>query len=225
VSHSPILFDSTSHGPEKVEHQFDDAAQQADASSLGMWTFLATEVLFFGALFVAYSVNRYLHPNDFKIASSHLHLWHGTANTAILLCSSQSMALAVAAAQAGRQTMLRAMLGITMLLGLCFLGVKAWEYSLEFEEHLYPAGQFEFPEAPESGPGVRLFMTFYFLMTGLHALHMIGGEIVLGIVLMRALKHAYSSAYHNTVEVAGLYWHFVDVVWVFLFPTLYLLRT
>ena len=212
--------DALSHAT--VAHQFDDPAQQREAYTLGMWTFLATEVMFFGGLFAGYLVNRWRFPAAFAEASHHTKLALGTLNTGVLLASSLMMALALHAAQEGRRKRLVAFLLLTVLLGVVFLGVKATEYSLEYEERLVPGLNFarEGPEAQQ----VALFFVLYFFMTGLHAVHVSIGVGVIGTMAFLAWRGRFSAERHTAVELTGLYWHFVDVVWVFLFPLLYLLR-
>lgn len=206
-----------------VAHQFDDARQQHESSYLGMWVFLATEVLFLGGLFAGYSVYRFVYPDAFRAASRHLYVLLGATNTAVLLCSSLTMALAVGAAQRGRRRALIALLLITMLLGLAFLGIKAVEYYLDYQEGVVPLQGFDFRLA---GPGAgqqRLFFGFYFAMTGLHALHLIIGIGLIGAMAALAWRRRFSAEYSTPIEIAGLFWHFVDIVWVFLFPLLYLI--
>lgn len=202
-------------------HQFEDAEQQYEAASLGMWIFLVTEVLFFGGLFTAYLVYRYEHAAAFAGASSHLGLWLGGINTAVLIGSSLTMALAVHAAQTGHRKTLIQFLGATIALGLVFLTIKGVEYSHKFHEHLVPGLNFAYEGADANA--AELFFCLYFLMTGLHALHMIIGVGVLGVLAWLAWRGWFSSEYYAPVEVTGLYWHFVDLVWIFLFPLLYLI--
>lgn len=216
-------------------HQFDDASQQRNAAILGMWTFLCTEVLFFGAVFVAYTVYRYRYPHAFYLGATRLKFWYGAVNTAVLLCSSLTMALAVHAAAAGRRRSTVRFLIFTMILGVTFLCIKALEYHAEWEDGLVPhyhfnAAQFTAPPgpsqivpAPDYAANVELFFCFYFIMTGLHALHMVVGIGIMAILVAMALRGRFSARYYTPVEVSGLYWHFVDIVWVFLFPLLYLL--
>ena len=206
-----------------VAHQFDDMAQQRDAGLLGMWAFLVTEVLFFGGLFTGYTVYRIAYHDGFVIGSHHLDYLLGGANTAVLLLSSLTMALAVHASQTGRRRSLIAYLLSTMILGATFLGVKYVEYSEKFAHHLVPGPHFmhEGPQAQH----VELFMGFYFAMTGMHALHMLIGMGILGTLVVMAWRGRFSPAYHAPVVVSGLYWHFVDIVWIFLYPLLYLIGT
>ncbi len=202
-------------------HQFDDANQQLDTSTFGMWVFLITEMMFFGGLFAGYVVYRTVHPVAFNIGSHETEVLLGGTNTVVLICSSLTMALAVRSAQLSRTRQLVGFLVVTMLLGLVFLGIKGLEYYHKYEHHLVPGASFQF-EGPH-GQGVQLFMSFYFAMTGLHALHMIVGVCVLGTLVLMALRGRFSSAYYTPVEISGLYWHFVDIIWIFLYPLLYLL--
>jgi cytochrome c oxidase subunit III len=206
-----------------VAHQFDNAQQQHESSYLGMWVFLATEVLFLGGLFASYSVYRYAYADGFREASQHLYAWLGAINTAVLLCSSLTMALAVNAAKRGQRRALIGFMLLTMLLGLVFLGIKATEYYLDYQENLVPLTGFTFRfEGPNAGKA-RLFFNFYFALTGLHALHLIIGIGLVGVMVVLAWRNRFSAEYNTPVEIAGLFWHFVDIVWVFLFPLLYLI--
>lgn len=205
-----------------VAHQFDDREQQFEAANLGMWTFLATEVMFFGGLFMAYAVYRYLYPAGFAEASRHTDMLLGGVNTAVLLTSSLTMALAVRAAQLGRRRSLVMFLVLTILMGMVFLGIKGVEYYKEYEEQLVPGLNFAFEG--EHAQAVKLFFTFYFFMTGLHAVHMIIGIGVVAVIAVMAWQGRFSSEYYTPVDLTGLYWHFVDIVWVFLYPLLYLIE-
>jgi cytochrome c oxidase subunit 3 len=202
-----------------VAEQFDSLEQQRDASTLGMWVFLVTEVMFFGGLFTAYTVYRWSHPAEFAAASQHLDVVLGTVNTAVLICSSLTMALAVHAAALGRRRGTAAFLALTIVLGAVFLVIKGFEYAHKFHEDLVPGSNF----GAHGGRAVELFFSLYFAMTGLHALHMVIGIVILAILTIKALRGRYTSENHSAVEVTGLYWHFVDVVWIFLFPLLYLI--
>jgi len=201
-------------------HQFDDAAQQHEASWLGMWVFLATEVMFFGGMFLGYTVYRSAYPDAFAGASNHLDIVLGTINTAVLIFSSFTMALAVRSAQlgAGKPTII--FLILTMILGAVFLGIKFTEYYVKFEEHFVPGSAFAYP-GPQA-PAAEIFFSFYFAMTGMHALHMIIGEGLLTTLVIKTVRGRFSGLYNTPVELIGLYWHFVDIVWIFLFPLLYL---
>ncbi len=208
-------------GPRELQHHFDTMDQQREASSLGMWVFLVTEILFFGGLFTAYTVYRHNYARAFAEASRHLDITLGTFNTAVLILSSLTMALAVFSAATGRRKAIVLFLLATMVLGGTFLGVKVVEYSHKFHDHLVPGPAFLYP-----GPDARqaeIFFSLYFTMTGLHALHMIVGIGILTVLVANARKGRYGPEYHTPVEVSGLYWHFVDIVWIFLFPLLYLI--
>jgi cytochrome c oxidase subunit III len=209
------------HHP-KLQHHFDDMAQQTEASTLGMWVFLVTEVMFFGGLFMAYLVYRYRDPDGFAEASAHLNRVWGTANTAILIISSLTMALGVRAAQtsARAKTQVGWILA-TMSLGAAFLGVKVIEYAEKFEHHLVPGPNFHW--AGKHPQTAEMFYSLYFCMTGLHALHMIIGLGLMTVIAIMAWRRTFDEHYYTPVEVSGLYWHFVDIVWIFLFPLLYLI--
>jgi cytochrome c oxidase subunit 3 len=202
---------------------FDDLSQQHDAAELGMWVFLATEVLLFGGLFCGYTIYRVLYPEAFAFASEHLYRWIGGTNTAVLLISSLTMALAVRAAKLldRRGTLL--FLSVTTLLGLTFLIVKAIEYTLDWRDRIVPGPYFDAHDAPDPGHA-ELFMVFYFIMTGLHTLHMIAGVLIMSTLTVRAAVTHRQAALATTVEISGLYWHFVDLVWIFLLPLLYLIK-
>lgn len=203
-----------------LQHQFDDAEQQFEASALGMWAFLITEIMFFGGLFTLFIVYLSAYVQGFAEGSKHLDLTLGAVNTVVLIGSSLTMAMAVRSAQLGRRKPLLLFLALTMLLGLTFLGIKVVEYTHKFEQHLVPGPGFRL-ESPVAGH-VQLFFSFYFAMTGMHALHMVVGVGILSVLLVQAWRGSYSAEYFNPVEISGLYWHFVDIVWIFLFPLLYL---
>jgi cytochrome c oxidase subunit III len=204
-----------------VAHQFETAEQQQDASALGMWVFLATEVLFFGVLFLGYAVYRSLYGMTFAQASDHLDIVMGTVNTAVLLCSSLTMAIAVNSTQTGNSKRSIFFLCLTLVLGALFLGVKFLEYYHKYEENLVPGANFQWSGADPGGADI--FFLFYFIMTGMHALHMVIGIGVLCVLIAMTYRNRFSAAYFSPVELGGLYWHFVDIVWVFLFPLLYLI--
>jgi cytochrome c oxidase subunit III len=205
-------------------HQFDDLAQQHEAGTLGMWIFLATEVMFFGGLLTAYTAYRAAYPQAFAVASSHLDLTLGTVNTVILLTSSLLMALAVRAAQTGQRGRSLVFLVLTIVLGCAFLGIKAHEWHQEYVNGFAPGKAFTYvsTEAGVSARQVEMFFVLYFLLTGLHALHMIVGVTLLTVMAAFTARRRFSPEYYTPIEVSGLYWHFVDVVWIFLFPLLYL---
>jgi len=205
--------------------QFDTEAQQKDASTLGMWLFLITEIMFFGGMFAVYTVYRSWYPDVFAIASSSLNEIIGALNTGVLLLSSFTMVMAVRAGQLGQQKAIVIFLILTLLFGGVFLGVKAYEWNQKFEEHHIP-GQAAFHldgVLPGDQGHAQLFFSIYFAMTGLHALHMVIGVGILLILIVQARKGRFSASYYTPVDVAGLYWHFVDIIWIFLFPLLYLI--
>jgi cytochrome c oxidase subunit 3 len=205
--------------------QFDTEAQQKDASALGMWIFLVTEIMFFGGMFAVYTIYRSWYPDVFAIASSSLNEIIGAVNTGVLLLSSFTMVMAVRAGQLGQQKMIVIFLILTLLFGGIFLGVKAYEWNQKFEEHHIP-GQAAFHLAgvlPQEQGHAQLFFSIYFAMTGLHALHMVIGVGILLTLIVQARKGKFSASYYTPVDVAGLYWHFVDIIWIFLFPLLYLI--
>jgi cytochrome c oxidase subunit III len=204
-----------------LQHQFDSLAQQKDASQLGMWVFLVTEILFFGGLFLAYTVYRWSYASAFADASRHMDVRLGTVNTAVLICSSLTMAMAVHSAAAGRRRRLIPFLLVTMLLGAAFLGIKAVEYTEHIRHHLFPGRFFHYPG--QNGRPAELFFSLYFAMTGLHALHMIVGLVILSVLVVQSRKGRYTPEWYTPIEMSGLYWHFVDIVWIFLFPLLYLI--
>jgi cytochrome c oxidase subunit 3 len=287
-----------------LQHHFDTPAQQFDAAKFGVWLFLATEILLFGGLFVAYSVYRGNHPEIFAYAHQFLDRRLGALNTVILLCSSLTMAWAVRAAQLGQRRLMALLLGLTLFGGAAFMGVKYFEYKAKFEHGLLWARKYvpqhageggresaamppaapgaaaapappaaPTPQAPEpavaaaagaaaarlertalpppgapprgllddshheaashdeshADPGpepanAQLFFSIYFLMTGLHGLHVLAGMAAIGWLLARALGGAFGPAYFTPVDLVGLYWHLVDLIWIFLFPLLYLIR-
>jgi len=202
-------------------HQFDDLEQQHRSSELGMWVFLTTEVLFFGGLFVTYAVYRSFYPAAFSAASHELDILLGGINTAVLITSSLTMALAVHAAQLGHRRLLMIFLVVTMALGTVFLGIKAVEYYHKFAEHHVPGATFQFEH--EHQRHAQIFFSLYFIMTGLHAIHMIIGLAIMTWMLWWSWRGTITAEYYSPIEVSGLYWHFVDIVWIFLFPLLYLI--
>jgi cytochrome c oxidase subunit 3 len=199
---------------------FVDLPQQHEAAELGMWAFLATEVLFFGGLAFAYAVYRFSYPADFAAAARHTRIEIGTANTAILLTSSLLVAWAVAAAKLREGRVAAILLSVAALMGAGFLCLKGLEYTLEYREHLVPGVDFVF--AAPSARGAELFFLLYFIATGLHTIHLLVGIVVLALIARRAGQGAYSPDYHAPLTVAALYWHFVDLVWIFLFALVYL---
>ncbi|MGD0906637.1 MAG: cytochrome c oxidase subunit 3 family protein [Candidatus Acidiferrales bacterium] len=212
-----------------LAHQFEDLDQQQEADSLGIWLFLVTEIMFFGGLFAAYAIYRWLYFAAFEGGSRILDARIGAANTVVLLGSSLTMALSVRSAQTGNRRATVWFLIATMILGGTFLGVKAYEYNQKFVEHVVPSLDWA-PEgetlahiAPGGVEHAELYFFFYFAMTGLHAIHMVIGMGLLLWLVLRARKGSFTPHYYAPVEVVGLYWHFVDIVWIFLFPLLYLI--
>jgi cytochrome c oxidase subunit III len=211
--------------PPGFAHQFEDMTQQHEAGSLGMWVFLVTEIMFFGGVFACYTIYRALHPAAFEIGSHLLEVQFGAINTAVLICSSLTMALAIHSAQAGKRRATVNYLILTMLLGATFIGVKLYfEWYHDYVEFLVPGIHFAIrPEWGQAGPQVPMFFCFYFFMTGLHALHMVIGIGVLTVLTVMAARGRFGPEYYAPLEISGLYWHFVDIVWIFLFPLLYLI--
>jgi cytochrome c oxidase subunit III len=211
--------------PPGFSHQFEDIEQQHEAGNLGMWVFLVTEIMFFGGLFACYTVYRSLHLQAFEMGSRLLEVPFGAANTVVLIASSLTMALAIHSAQTGkRKSVVMFYLVITMILGAAFLGIKfTFEWHRDFVEHLVPGFGFEVrPEWGAVGQEVPMFFCFYFFMTGLHAMHMIIGIGILTVLTIMTARGRFNEQYYAPLEVTGLYWHFVDIVWIFLFPLLYL---
>ncbi len=206
-----------------LQHQFESMEQQKEASALGMWIFLVTEILFFGGLFLAYTVYRWQYPRGFSHASLHMDIVIGMVNTVVLILSSLTMAMAVHSAATGRQRRLVAFLVATMGLGLVFLALKAVEYTDHIRHHLFPGRFFHYPGPPGDAPAAQMFFSLYFGMTGLHALHMVVGIGILSTLLAMSLRGRFTPRWHTPVEISGLYWHFLDIVWIFLFPLLYLI--
>jgi cytochrome c oxidase subunit 3 len=213
--------------PAEVAHQFDDPDQQRDAANFGMWVFLVTEVMFFGGLFAGYTVYRSMYPEAFAFGSQFMDVPIGATNTTVLICSSLTMALAVRSAQLSQRKALIWFLIGTIFFGLVFLGVKAYEYHHKYVEHLIPGLDFNLSEqSPQMLPWARqiqMLFIFYFVMTGMHALHMVIGVGLLTYLIIEARKGRFHSGYYTPVDNIGLYWHFVDIVWIFLFPMLYLI--
>jgi cytochrome c oxidase subunit III len=203
------------------QHHFVSAEQQRSAAKLGMWIFLATEILFFGGLFLAYGAFRYFYPGTFLEAHEYLSIKMGGLNTVVLITSSLTMALAVRAAQLGDRRQLVGMLLATLALASVFLVVKYLEYAHKFHLGLLP-GKFYHGEGISGLP--HIFFGIYFVMTGLHGLHVIAGMGVIAWILVRSVQGRYGVGYHTPVENVGLYWHLVDLIWIFLFPLLYLVR-
>jgi cytochrome c oxidase subunit 3 len=222
------------HGHPALQHHFENMEQQREAGTLGMWIFLVTEIMFFGGMFLAYTLYRNLFPAAFASASNHLDIKLGAVNTGVLILSSFTMAMAVYFTQIGKRRSQVLCLVLTLVLGLTFLGIKAVEYHEKYTDRLIPG---KLIPGAEFGPDphklhllegatmkqVEMFYYIYFAMTGMHALHMIIGAGLLLYLIIFSLRGRFDPEYHSPVEVIGLYWHFVDIVWIFLFPLLYLL--
>ena len=211
------------HHHPALAHHFDSLEQQAEASLLGMWVFLVTEILFFGGALMAYMVYRSMYPDAFAYASSEIAILPGAINTAVLILSSLTMALAVHGTQTGERQKVMFFIVVTMILGAAFLGIKGYEYHEKYLEGHIPGFGLEFRFEPEYQRNAQIFFSIYFVLTGLHALHMIVGLGLMTWMFMWVKKGVVTSEYSNPIEVVGLYWHFVDIVWIFLFPLLYLI--
>jgi cytochrome c oxidase subunit 3 len=213
------------HRTGELYGQFQTLEQQRETASLGMWVFLTTEVLFFGGLFMTYTLNRSYYPDVFAEASRTIDLKLGAINTAVLIASSFTMAMAVWSSQTGRKKLITLFLIATLVLGSVFLGIKAIEYHQKFVEHHVPGPDFVFEPGASvaTNAHAQLFFSLYFGMTGLHALHMIVGAGLLIWLIKESLRGKFTPEYNVPVENVGLYWHFVDIVWIYLFPLLYLI--
>lgn len=241
MSSHATTADEAHHHP-ALQHHFENMEQQREAGTLGMWVFLVTEIMFFGGMFLAYTLYRSYNPAAFASASNHLDITLGAVNTGVLIFSSFTMAMAVYCTQVGKQRPQILCLGLTLILGLTFLGIKAVEYKAKWDDHLIPGRLFASnpynPTVAQHGDEdphklhllegatvekVEMFYWIYFAMTGMHALHMIIGAGLITFLLIYSMKGRFDPEYHSPVEVIGLYWHFVDIVWIFLFPLLYLL--
>jgi cytochrome c oxidase subunit 3 len=211
-----------------LAHHFDTLEQQRESQTVGMWIFLGTEVLLFGALFTAYMAYRFYYAPAFEAASNHLVAAIGGVNTLVLLTSSLTMALGVHAAREGKQRMLLTCLLLTAALGGVFMGLKVLEYWIDYREQLVPGLAFDKEmwgtlERPVEWRQVALFFSFYYILTGLHAVHMLVGIGLLLVMALLAWRGRFPPVNYVPVELAGLYWHFVDIVWIFLLPLLYLI--
>jgi cytochrome c oxidase subunit 3 len=200
--------------------QFATPEQQRETATIGMWAFLATEIMMFGGLFTAYTVYRMSHPQGFEAGSADMNILLGSINTAILLTSSLMLAFAEHSAQAGNQRLLSFFLIATIVIGLVFLGIKFTEYYQHFQEHKAPGLWFE--DSSPHASSIQMFFLFYFIMTGLHAVHMTVGLGILLVLLFRTFLGTFTAHYHTPIMFGGLYWHFVDIVWIFLYAIFYL---
>jgi cytochrome c oxidase subunit 3 len=216
-----VLQDHESHGPELLHH-FETPEQQKDTAVLGMWTFLLTEIMFFGGLFIAYTVYRGMYYDAFASTSKYMNLLLGTVNTAVLIGSSLTMAMAVRSGQLNQRKLVTWFLIATMLLGAVFLGVKAVEYHEKWVEHLVPGFNWHYEDARYAHTA-QILVFLYFMMTGMHALHMVVGEGLLLYLVIGSVRGRFNGRWYTPIDMIGLYWHFVDIVWIFLFPLLYLI--
>ena len=211
---------STAH-PDYLQHHFSDIEQQRESAKLGMWIFLLTEVLLFGGLFVAYGIFRSSYPEMFLNAHKHLDVFLGTVNTIVLISSSVTMALAIQRMQINKNKQTGILLILTLLLAATFLVIKYFEYRHKFELGQLPGNLYTYKGVVGNNP--HIFFSVYFAMTGLHGLHVIAGMIVITWLLVRTNKNHFSPDYYTPLEMGGLYWHLVDMIWIFLFPLLYLI--
>jgi cytochrome c oxidase subunit 3 len=236
----------------ELRHHFADVEQQRNAASLGMWWFLGTEIMFFGGMFCGYLIYRRIYFPEFAAASSSIDLKWGTLNTAVLICSSLTVAMAVRAAQMGKRQLQVKLLLATLFFGIVFLGIKGKEWTDKYKEHHIPtfsdynavSGEGDLTKGHEHLLGLdklkndpvklqerkaeiqqrtKIFFSLYFALTGMHAIHMIVGVGIFGVITFMAWKGRFTPEYHTPLEIAGLYWHFVDIVWIYLFPLLYLI--
>jgi len=220
--HTSVVAVEPTTGYEPLKHHFESVDQQKDASTIGMWVFLLTEIMFFGGLFLAYFIYRQWYPAAFASASNKTDVLIGAINTTVLICSSLTMAMAVHSAALGKRRLLVFFLIATLLLGGVFLGVKGYEYHDKWVHHEIPGEHFECEGCADAGHA-SLFFSLYFGMTGLHASHMIIGAVILLVLIWQAYKGKFTEKWYTPIEMFGLYWHFVDIVWIFLFPLLYLI--
>ena len=251
IGETPLAIEHESR-PE-LRHHFADEEQQRNAASLGMWWFLGTEIMFFGGMFCGYLIYRRVYFPEFAVASRSLDLVVGTFNTTVLICSSLTVAQAVRAAQLGKRVQQVRMLLLTLLFGLAFLGIKAYEWGNKYKEHHIPTfadynvirgegslikgdnAKFLGIDKLQNDPTklrareaeiqqrTKIFYSLYFALTGMHALHMVVGVGIFAVITFMAYQGKFTPEYHTPLEIAGLYWHFVDIVWIYLFPLLYLI--
>jgi len=205
-----------------LQHHFATKEQQFETSKIGMWLFLATEILMFGGLFAGFTLMQNRFPEAFLLGHEHLDKRLGALNTVVLLISSYTMVMAVHKARTNKKKALITYLSLTITCALIFLGVKYVEYSQKIEHGLLPGHFFTFKGDPTGHQFI--FFSFYFLMTGVHGFHILVGVLVLFWILARASKGQFSSSYYTPVDLVGLYWHLVDLIWIYLFPLLYLIK-
>lgn len=203
-----------------LQEQFDDPVQQREAATLGMWAFLATEILFFGVLFAGYAYCRVLFPDAFAQGSRHTDMLLGTLETAVLLTSSCAVALSVREVQLGGRGLATALLLATAALGVAFLVMHGFEYYAEYEEGLVPA--IHYTQQGVYAHGVEIFYCLYYFITGFHSIHVTIGVVLMLVMAWRTWRRAFDQAYHTPLELTALYWHLVDIVWIFVYPLIYL---
>lgn len=214
---SDTAIDNKSH----VQHHFSDAEQQRDSAKMGMWLFLLTEMLLFGGLFCAYAVFRSWNPEMFVNAHRFLNVELGTLNTIVLITSSLTMALAIRSLQIDNKKQAVSFLVATLVFAAIFLVVKYFEYSHKIHLGQLPGKYYTFQGVEGTNP--HIFFGIYFAMTGLHGIHILAGMIVIAIMLYKTVTNQFSSQYYTPVENTGLYWHLVDLIWIYLFPLFYLI--
>jgi len=202
--------------------QFEDLDKQAHAARLGMWAFLGSELLLFAGLFALYATYRLLYPVDFALGVTHNNVALGTTNTAILITSSFTVAMSLYAVRTGHLRWAGGLILFSTACGLLFLLLKGIEYGQHFHEGIFPGAGYHATEL--SGPGAKMFFTLYYLMTGLHGIHVVAGLVILAWLAWGCFREAYSPARYVHVELGALYWHLIDVVWIFLWPMFYLMR-
>jgi cytochrome c oxidase subunit III len=233
TAHAPAAHAAGHDEHSVLHHHFDDMEQQRECTSLGMWLFLATEVMMFGGLFFAYSLYRWRFLHAYHVGSQHLDITLGTINTFVLLFSSLTMAMAVHSASLSNRQKMVSWLGVTWLLGAAFIGIKAVEWTHDYHLGLVPALSWHYynthpieHELLRAGIGpqqVMMYFVIYFSMTGLHAIHMIVGLLLVGYFMWLGQRGQFLKGNDQPVEILGLYWHLVDIIWIFLFPLLYLI--
>lgn len=203
------------------QHHFVDADQQFDAAKMGMWIFLVTEILMFGGLFAAYIVYRLWYPELFVMASEELDTFWGGVNTIVLIGSSLTVAMAIKSAQLNQKKNISINLVITLLLAAVFMVIKYFEWTHKFELGIFPGKFYAFEGIDH--PKANVFFSLYYLMTGLHGIHVLIGMGLMIWLLVRSSKKHFDSEYYSPIEITGLYWHLVDIIWIFLFPLFYLI--
>ncbi|HRK01023.1 MAG TPA: cytochrome c oxidase subunit 3 family protein [Oligoflexia bacterium] len=216
-----MSHDASTTGSHHYAHHFESADHEFETSKFGMWVFLVTEIMLFGGLFIAYGIYRGMYPEMFMEAHHALNKIMGAVNTVVLICSSLTMALAVGMAQRNERAKSAKLMMATLFFACMFLVIKYFEYSHKIHIGLLPGAFYNNPDITH--PKAPIFFSIYFLMTGLHGLHVLIGMGLIIWVLRRTMKGEFSSAYYTPVEIAGLYWHLVDLIWIYLFPLLYLI--